>query len=140
MGKDVTQVIAADLERSGLFKPIDPRAFIQSPASLRVMPNFPDWRVINANALVTGTAQMQGDGQLRVEFRLWDVFAGQQLVGLAYSTAPMYWRRLAHKIADAIYKAKPASAKGTYIERAFVSATFSPGLRLDLAELASRKN
>jgi TolB protein len=104
MGKDVTGVIAADLERSGLFKPIDQRAFIQNAASLRVMPNFPDWRVINANALITGTAQMQGDGQLRVEFRLWDVFAGQQLVGLAYSTAPMHWRRLAHKISDAIYK------------------------------------
>ena len=45
-----------------------------------------------------------GDGRLKVEFRLWDVFAEQQLAGLAYFTAPTNWRRIAHIIADAIYK------------------------------------
>ena len=104
LGKDIAGVVSANLERSGLFKPVDPKAFIQSPQTLRVAPNFGEWRTINANALVTGTAQVRGDGQLRVEFRLWDVFAGQQLVGLAFSTAPQHWRRLAHKISDAIYK------------------------------------
>ena len=104
IGKDIAQVVSANLERSGLFKPIDQKAFIQSAQTLRVMPNFGEWRTINAAALVTGTIQMRGDGQMRVEFRLWDVFAGQQLVGLAFSTEPQHWRRLAHKISDAIYK------------------------------------
>ncbi|MFO0995474.1 MAG: Tol-Pal system beta propeller repeat protein TolB [Alphaproteobacteria bacterium] len=104
VGQDIAGVISADLDRSGLFKSIDPKAFIQSPASLRVAPNFGEWRTINATALVTGTAKLQADGQLRVEFRLWDVFGGQQMLGYAYSAAPQYWRRLAHKIADAVYK------------------------------------
>jgi TolB protein len=47
---------------------------------------------------------MAPDGRLRVEFRLWDVFAEQQMVGMAYRTATGGWRRVAHIISDAIYK------------------------------------
>jgi len=103
-GRDITDVISADLERSGLFKPIDPKAFIQTVDSLRVAPRFGDWRVINAQALVSGSVAKQPDGRLRVEFRLWDIFAEQQMVGLAYFTTPQNWRRIAHIISDAIYK------------------------------------
>ena len=104
LGRDITRVVAADLERSGLFRPIDSKAFIQGRGSLRVRPNFPAWRQINSQALVVGSTEMRANGQLRVEFRLWDVFAGQQLVGLRTDTEPRNWRRVAHIIADAIYK------------------------------------
>ena len=104
IGADVAQVIRADLERSGLFKPVDPRAHIQSPAQMRVQPRFGDWRVINVDALVNGRIEMQADGRLRGEFRLWDVAAESQMTGLALFTTPDNWRRLAHLIADAIYK------------------------------------
>jgi TolB protein len=103
-GGDVAGVVAADLERSGLFKPIAKAAFIQTPESLLTQPRFADWRVINAQALVTGTAETQPDGRLRVEFRLWDVYGEQQLAGLAYFTTQENWRRVAHIVADAIYK------------------------------------
>ena len=104
VGADIARVVSADLERSGLFKPIDKRAFIQTPESLRAQPRFGDWRVINAQALVTGAAERQADGRLRAEFRLWDVYGEQQMAGLAYFTTPENWRRVAHIIADAIYK------------------------------------
>ncbi|MFQ5763442.1 MAG: Tol-Pal system protein TolB, partial [Rhodospirillales bacterium] len=103
-GEDISGVVAADLERSGLFRPIDRRAFIQTEIALQTLPRFGDWRVINAQALVQGRVQIVEDGQLRVEFRLWDVFAEQQMVGLAYFTVRNNWRRVAHIIADAIYK------------------------------------
>ncbi len=74
------------------------------PVFARVRPQFPAWRQINAQALVVGSAEIRPDGRLRVEFRLWDVFAGQQLVGLRSETEPQNWRRIAHIIADAIYK------------------------------------
>jgi TolB protein len=102
-GGDLAQVISADLERSGLFRPLDPRAFIQKIAAGEG-PRFGDWRQINAQALVTGSVQTQGDGRFRVEFRLWDVFAEQQLAGYAYTTTRQNWRRIAHIIADQIYK------------------------------------
>jgi TolB protein len=103
VGRDITQVISADLDRSGLFRPLDPRSFIQTLAAGEG-PRFGDWRQINAQALVTGSVQPQNDGRLRVEFRLWDVFAEQQLAGFAYTTTRENWRRIAHTIADQIYK------------------------------------
>lgn len=103
-GRNIAQVVSADLERSGLFRPIDPRAFIQGADAMNALPRFGDWRVIDAQALVQGRTEMGSDGRLRVEFRLWDVFAEQQMVGLAYFTVPENWRRVSHIIADAIYK------------------------------------
>jgi TolB protein len=104
VGRDVARVVSGDLERSGLFAPIDPRAFIQTPETLRVQPRFGDWRIINAQALVTGLAEQQADGRLKIEFRLWDVYGELQMAGLAYFTTPDNWRRVAHIVADAIYK------------------------------------
>jgi TolB protein len=101
---DITQVMSADLERSGLFLPLDPRAFIDKEAASHTPPRYGDWRIINAQALVTGAAETQADGRIQVEFRLWDVFAEQQLTGLRYTTTQPNWRRVAHIMADAIYK------------------------------------
>src|SRR5262249_10102258 len=103
VGSDIAQVISNDLQSSGLFRPIDARAFIQN-VSAGEGPRFADWRQINAQALVTGSVQPQGDGRLRVEVRLWGVIAEQQLAGFAYTTTRANWRRIAHIIADEIYK------------------------------------
>ena len=104
IGRDIAGVISADLDRSGLFRPIDERAFIQTQIPMDTLPKFAEWRVLNAPALVYGRTTAVGDGRLKIEFRLWDVFAEQQLAGVAYFTAPANWRRIAHIIADGIYK------------------------------------
>ena len=103
-GADISRVIAANLERSGLFRPIKKGAFIQTAMALQTLPRFGDWRVINAQAMVQGQVQLLGNGQIKVQFRLWDVFAEQQMIGLGYTTVPDNWRQVAHIIADAIYK------------------------------------
>ena len=103
-GQKIAGVIAADLERSGLFSPIDKKAFIQTTESLNILPRFGDWRLIKTQALVQGRVEMTVDGRLKVEFRLWDVYAEQQMVGLAYFSVPSNWRRVAHIVADAIYQ------------------------------------
>ncbi len=104
VGRDIAKVVGQDLVRSGLFSLVDRGAFIQDMDSLLVAPRFADWRVLNAQALVVGRIEAQPDGRLKVEFRLWDVFGEQQMTGLAYFTIPNNWRRVAHIIADAIYK------------------------------------
>src|ERR1700747_3266688 len=100
----ITQIITANLQRSGLFAPIDPTAYIERIASVDAVPRFPDWRNVNAQALVTGRIGRQADGRLQAEFRLWDVLGGQQLDGKQYLTTPDNWRRIAHIISDAIYE------------------------------------
>jgi TolB protein len=100
----IAGVVRADLDRSGLFNPLDPKSFLDQIKDINVPPNFANWRVINAQALVTGQTIMQPDGRLRVDFRLWDVYGEAQMLGLQYFTAPENWRRIAHMISDAIYQ------------------------------------
>ena len=102
-GRNVSQIIASNLQRSGLFAPIDPAAHLEKISTIDTLPRFADWRQINAQALVTGRVS-QSDGRLKAEFRLWDVFAGQQLRGEQYNTTADNWRRIAHIISDAIYE------------------------------------
>ncbi len=104
VGRDLAGVIRANLDRSGLFRPIEPSAFIERITALEVPPRFADWRVINAQALVVGQVTPQADGRIRVDFRLYDVFAEQHLRGLTYTTTPDNWRRIAHQISDQIYE------------------------------------
>ena len=104
LGVDVAGVVTADLKRSGLFQPLDPATFTQPNIGPNDTPRFPDWKVLSAQALVTGGVVRQPDGRLRAEFHLWDVFAGQQMAGQQFFTSPDNWRRVSHIIADAIYQ------------------------------------
>ena len=104
IGAEITSIIAADLQRSGLFAPIDKGAFIEKISNPDAAPRFEDWKVINAQALVTGRVTQESDGRLRAEFRLWDTFAGQQLIGEQFFANKANTRRVAHIIADAIYE------------------------------------
>jgi TolB protein len=104
MGRQMVEVIGNNLQRTGLFRLVDRGAFIQDSASAQNAPRFGEWRAVNAQALVTGVMSATSDGRTRVEFRLWDVFAEQQMIGTAYMTTPANWRRIAHIISDAIYK------------------------------------
>lgn len=104
LGPEISQIVAADLARSGLFAPVDKGAFIEKISNPDAQPRFEDWKVINAQALVTGRVSQEGDGRIRAEFRLWDTFAGQQLTGEQFFASRTDRRRVAHIIADAIYE------------------------------------
>jgi TolB protein len=104
LGRQIAEVVTNDLQSSGLFAPLPATSFPQQPDALQATPNFPAWQAINAQALVSGAATIAGDGQLSVDFRLWDTFGNEQLAGFSYTTQPDNWRRIAHIVADAIYK------------------------------------
>jgi TolB protein len=125
LGADIAGVIASDLKRSGLFLPLDPATFVQKAIGPDQTPQFADWRVINAQALVTGAIARQPDGRLRAEFRLWDVFATQQIAGQQFFTTPDNWRRVAHIIADAIYQ-RLTGEKGYFDTRVVFVAESGP--------------
>ncbi len=104
VGAQIAQVVSADLDRSGFFRPLDPSTFVEKTIDVNVQPQFQAWRQINAQALVNGQVTTDADGRLRVNFRLWDVYNQSQLIGAQFTSAPDNWRRVAHKIADAVYK------------------------------------
>ncbi len=108
LGAQMSSVISADLERSGYFKPIDPNAFIRHEPDASIMPALDTWRTINAQYLSNGTVRTDADGRLVVDFALWDVFntksVSDRMIGQSMTATPENWRRVAHKIADAIYE------------------------------------
>ena len=81
LGPEISGIVEADLKRSGLFAPLDHGAFIEKISNPDMAPRFDDWKVINAQALVTGRVSKEADGRIRAEYRLWDTFAGQQMAG-----------------------------------------------------------
>lgn len=123
LAADIASVISANLARSGLFQTIETTSALQATIEPNQAPNFGGWRAIDAQALVTGGVTQQPDGRLRTEFRLWDVFAGEQMAGQQFFTAPENWRRVAHIISDAVYE-RLTSEKGYFDTRiVFVDET-----------------
>jgi TolB protein len=128
MGRDVMQVVSNDLERSGLFNPINADAFIEKMAPGQVMPRFSDWRQINAQALVTGVVANKNATTSTIAFRLWDVFGEQQAAGKEFTTLKTNWRRIAHLMADEIYK-RLTGESGYFDSRIVYVAESGPAMR-----------
>jgi TolB protein len=103
LGDLISSVIEKNFKSTGLFNPLNKDAFVQKPDIAHLKPRFEDWRLITAQALVTGKLLVK-DGKLKVEFRLWDLAASQEMIALAFTTTPSNWRRVAHIISDKIYE------------------------------------
>lgn len=103
MARRMTTVVVDDLQRSGLFKRLNPSGYF-SDVSVDSAPSFSDWATIGADALIVGRVSPVDNNRLRVEFRLWDVLAGEQAAGLRFTSDRDNWRTMAHKISDAVYE------------------------------------
>jgi TolB protein len=103
-GADIANIVAADLERSGLFRPLDRGAFIERVGDLNQTPRFNDWKAIGAEALVVGRTSRSPDGRLTADFRLWDTILGRAIDGKSVAIPAQNWRRLGHIIADRVYE------------------------------------
>ena len=103
LGDDISKIIENNFRSTGLFNPLKKEAFVQKPDIAHLKPRFEDWRLIKAQALVTGKLLVI-NGKLKVEFRLWDLAAAKEMTALAFTTTPSNWRRVAHIISDKIYE------------------------------------
>ena len=100
---DLARVIAADLQGTGVFREIPSSAFIAQYSDFNAPVSFPEWKAINAEALVTGAVSVSGNN-VNVKFRVFDVVSGTNLgEGLQFSGTTDGWRRMAHKVADEVY-------------------------------------
>ena len=103
IGLEISKVVENNLKQSGLFNPLSRDAFLQKPDIAHLKPRFEDWALIKAQALITGKVTFK-DERMRVEFRLWDVLAGKEMMALAFTTVPNNWRRVGHIITDKVYE------------------------------------
>jgi len=103
VARDITGLVSADLTGTGLFREIPASAHISQVSTFAQPVAYADWRAINAQALIIGAVSVNGS-QVVVKFRLYDVFSGQELGdGLQFAGTTDGWRRIAHKVADAVY-------------------------------------
>ncbi|MDF0599844.1 Tol-Pal system beta propeller repeat protein TolB [Psychromarinibacter sp. C21-152] len=115
MARQITRVVSADLTGTGLFREIPRDAYISDVTSFQSPVQYSDWKAINAQALITGAVQTTNDGRVIVKFRLFDVFAENQLGdGLQFAASQDSWRRMAHKVADAVYSR--ITGEGAYFD------------------------
>ena len=103
LGIDISGIIENNFKSTGLFNPLKKEAFVQKPDIAHLKPRFEDWRLIKAQALVTGKLSVKNN-KLKIEFRLWDLTASKEMIALSFTTTPSNWRRVAHIISDSIFK------------------------------------
>jgi TolB protein len=124
----ITSIVRADLERSGLFRAIEPPA--TGTALTEASPvNFPEWRTRLADALVLGSVAVMPDGRYEVRFRVFDVVKQATLGGVAYTLSKSQVRATAHRISDYIYE-KLTGEKGVFSTR--IAYVLKRGNRFEL--------
>ncbi len=124
IGAEISSIVERNLKTSGLFNPLDNKAFLQKPDIANLKPRFEDWKLIKAQALITGKVSYENE-KLRVEFRLWDILAGREMMALAFTTVPTNWRRVGHIITDKVYE-RLTGEKGYFDTRIIYVAENGP--------------
>jgi TolB protein len=109
----ISQIVQADLERSGQFRAIDGGGASLDESS---RPDLAPWRQKNADSIAVGSVTRLADGRYDVRFRLWDVVKGQDLGGQSHAVTAGDLRLAAHRIADFIYE-KLTGEKGVFATR-----------------------
>ena len=126
--QNISDVIEADLARSGRFAVLPRRDFVSSPHEDKDVV-FKDWRILKAEALVIGSVRLAAPGKYQVQFRLYDVFKGSQIAGFRYTVGPEMLRSVAHQISDIIYE-KITGEPGAFNTRiAYVTREERPGVK-----------
>ena len=103
VGRQIAEVITANLERSGLYAPLGPSQVRAVSFAEVTRPQFADWRSRDTEAVLHGFLRANTDGTLTVGCYLYDVALGTELVRQGFVIQPGDWRRAAHKCADAVY-------------------------------------
>jgi TolB protein len=104
LAREMGEVLANDLDYSGVFRPLDPKGFLEDPQAMGLTAadiKFPDWRRLGADFLVRGAYQVQGSS-LRLEGRLFDVVGSRMVFGKVYEGETRNWRLMIHRFADEI--------------------------------------
>ena len=124
IGIEISKVVENNLKQTGIFNPLNKDAFLQKADIAHLKPRFEDWSLIKAQALITGKVTFENE-KLRVEFRLWDVLAGKEMMALAFTTVPNNWRRVGHIITDKVYE-RLTGEKGYFDTRIIYVAEEGP--------------
>ncbi|MBZ2206954.1 Tol-Pal system beta propeller repeat protein TolB [Massilia soli] len=127
----MSAIIRADLERSGIFKVIDAGTVLSETSPI----DYGQWKSRGADALVVGSVQKLANGNFNVRYELHDTIKSSEISALGQTPTPRYARLAAHKIADDIYE-KLTGTRGAFATRiAYVNENrAAKDYRLEIAD------
>ncbi len=134
LGRQLADIVTADLKNSGLFSPLGPNALRPVAFPEVTEPQFDYWGGTGAQALVQGFVRANGDGTLTVGCYLYDVSARTELMRQGFVVSPSDWRRAAHKCADMVYTR--LTGEGPYFDSRVVYVSETGGKQRRIKRLA----
>ena len=102
--ESIPNLIAKNLTNSGFFKLLDREAYMQAPEALINRPKFRDWRIIDAQTLISGTVSKKTEDKVSVSIEMWDVYGERRMLGITLASKVRSWRRIAHIFSDKVYE------------------------------------
>ncbi len=111
-GVALSQVVQADLERSGLFRTLPAAGGLDERSTV----DLAAWRGQGADALVAGSVRRLADGRFDVRYKLWDAVKGEELLGRSQVVQAPDLRLAAHRVADEIHQ-QLTGERGVYSTR-----------------------
>ena len=102
--ESIPNLIAKNLTNSGFFKLLDREAYMQTPEALINRPKFRDWRIIDAQTLISGTVSKKTEDKVSVSIEMWDVYGERRMLGITLASKVRSWRRIAHIFSDKVYE------------------------------------
>ena len=129
---NISEIVAADLTRSGLFRVVDAGGITPVPVEPGDI-RYSDWSARGAESIVVGAVTPGGGGRYDVRFRLMDVLKQTQLAGFSYSISPAQARNTAHRIADVVYE-KLIGVPGAFATRITYVVKRGPRYELQVAD------
>lgn len=100
--EDISVIVGADLDRSGLFAPMPRPNMLSNPRALSEV-YYRDWRIVGMQYLVVGNVLRQSDGRLSVTFSLVDVAGERALFTHVVKGRDSELRDIAHYISDKVF-------------------------------------
>lgn len=119
---DVSGLVTADLGNSGRFETLDEQDMVARPTRGTDV-NFRDWRVVDVDSLLIGRMMPADGDEIAIEFQLFDVLRGEQLLGFRLTAARDDLRAAAHRVADMVFE-ELTGIRGVFSTRiAYVTET-----------------
>lgn len=99
-GKEISDVVVADLEFTGLFLQINPSAYLEIPTQEF---NTKNWSVLGVEIVIKGSVKIEKDKDFIVIVFVYDVFEHREILKKEYQVKKELIRTLSHSIANDIY-------------------------------------
>ncbi|WP_426417034.1 Tol-Pal system beta propeller repeat protein TolB [Aestuariirhabdus sp. LZHN29] len=137
LSEDMAQIVANDLERSGLFAPLERRNMLSLP-SREADVVFRDWRVLGSDYLLIGNVEQGADQKFQLRYALFNVLNQRTLAQGTVAGGNEVLRDMAHRVSDMVYE-QVTGRRGAFSTRIlYVTAdrhsTYNTDFRLNYAD------